>query len=107
MAKTSKKNGKTDKAAPPNGAEAKNEATGTGNGQAAPPNGAEADGSTGAEGKSQTTGSPNGQAAPLEAAAPAENAYTINDAAEFGRNMARLAVKGRELMSTFLMSQAE
>jgi polyhydroxyalkanoate synthase subunit PhaC len=36
-----------------------------------------------------------------------EPAYRVGDAAEFGRNMARVAVRSRELISAFIASQAE
>jgi polyhydroxyalkanoate synthase len=56
--------------------------------------------------KGDGRGSPNGQERP-EPPASADPAYHISNAAEFGRNMARVAVKSRELLSSFLMSQAE
>jgi polyhydroxyalkanoate synthase len=39
-------------------------------------------------------------------APPHEPAYRVGDAAEFGRNMARVAVKSRELISAFVKAQA-
>src|SRR6187431_2601042 len=55
---------------------------------------------------------PNGNGAsppppPSPEPPPAEgSAYRVGDAAEFGRNMARVAVTSRELISAFMKAQA-
>jgi polyhydroxyalkanoate synthase len=63
----------------------------------------------GAEPKGEPEGLAAGLAAgpELEPGAGDESAYRVGDAAEFGRNMARVAVKSRELLSAFAKSQAE
>jgi len=60
----------------------------------------------GAEAKAEKPGAPIGQEPDPEA--PVEDsAYRVGDASEFGSNMARVAVKSRELISAFVKSQAE
>ena len=59
-----------------------------------------------AEPKAEKPGAPIGQEPDPEA--PIEgSAYRVGDASEFGRNMASVAMKSRELISAFLKSQAE
>jgi poly[(R)-3-hydroxyalkanoate] polymerase subunit PhaC len=60
----------------------------------------------GTEKKAEKPGAPIGQEPDPET--PVENsAYRVGDASEFGRNMASVAMKSRELISAFLKSQAE
>src|SRR5262245_30632996 len=60
-----------------------------------------------AEATSEKPQSAAGAAADAEAPPSEEPAYRVADASEFGRNMARVAVQSRELISAFLKSQAE
>ena len=60
----------------------------------------------GAEQKAEKPGAPIGQEPDPEAPV-ADSAYRVGDASEFGRNMASVAVKSRDLISAFLKSQAE
>jgi poly[(R)-3-hydroxyalkanoate] polymerase subunit PhaC len=60
----------------------------------------------GAEAKAEKPGAPIGQEPDPEA--PVEDsAYRVGDASEFGRNMASVAMKSRDLISAFMKSQAE
>jgi len=47
-----------------------------------------------------------GPAPPPEPSPPEANAHHIGDAAEFGRNMAKVATRSRDLLSAFVKSQA-
>jgi polyhydroxyalkanoate synthase len=61
----------------------------------------------GAEPKGERAGPASSPASGAEPAETDEPAYRMGDAAEFGRNMARVAVKSRDLLSAFIKSQAE